>query len=90
MNPVPTATTFVFGILLVLMQIGMCIVYGLLVNLPAYNFADPTGQVNFSPIITIVLLFFMVVLGFGSLFAYLKKLVWSALGFNLLIVCLTI
>lgn len=79
------------------MQIGMCIVYGLLVNLPAYNFADPTGQVNFSPIITIVLLFFMVVLGndfnylgFGSLFAYLKKLVWSALGFNLLIVCLTI
>lgn len=29
-------------------------------------------------------------LGFGGLFAYIRKLVWSALGFNLLIVCLSI
>lgn len=29
-------------------------------------------------------------LGFGALFAYERKLVWSALGFNLLIVCLSI
>ena len=29
-------------------------------------------------------------LGFGLLFAYQRRLVWSAIGFNLLITCLTI
>ena len=29
-------------------------------------------------------------LGFGFLFAYIRRLVWSAIGFNLLIVCLTL
>lgn len=72
------------------MQIAICLLYAFLVWLPPYDFVDPIGPVDFTPIIITVLLFFMVVLGFGPLFAYLRKLVWSAIGFNLLIVCLTI
>jgi ABC-type bacteriocin/lantibiotic exporter with double-glycine peptidase domain len=33
---------------------------------------------------------FIAMVGFGLLFAYHRKLVWSALGFNAVIVCLTI
>lgn len=88
MNTAPATNTRVFGILLIVMQIAISLIYGFLVRLPPMEPAD-VGTANFSPIIITVILFFMVVLGFGSLFAYEKKLIWSALGFNLLIVCLT-
>lgn len=80
-----------FGILVILMQIAICLIYGFLVWLPPNEATTvQAGNVNFSPIIITIILFFMVVVGFGSLFAYLRKTVWSAVGFNLLIVCLTI
>lgn len=72
------------------MQIAIVLIYAFLVWVPPYEFNDPAGPVNFVPIVTTVLLFLMVVVGFGGLFAYIRKLVWSALGFNLLIVCLSI
>lgn len=83
---------------MILMQIGISLVYSFLVWVPPYDYTDPNGPVSFTPIVTTILLFFMVVvgnvicliIGFGSLFAYIRKLVWSALGFNLLIVCLSI
>jgi len=75
---------------MILMQIAICLIYAFLVWLPPYEYNDPAGPVDFAPIITTVLLFFMVVIGFGGLFSYLRKTVWSALGFNLLIVCLSI
>ena len=75
---------------MILMQIAIVLIYAFLVWVPSYDYSDPVGSVNFTPIVTTVLLFLMVVVGFGALFAYIKKLVWSALGFNLLIVCLSI
>lgn len=75
---------------MILMQIAICLIYSFLVWVPPYEFNDPNGPVTFVPIVTTVILFLMVVVGFGALFAYIRKLVWSALGFNLLIVCLSI
>lgn len=97
LNTAPATNTFVFGVLMVIMQVAVTLIYAFLVFLPNYEYTDPLGPVNFTPIITTLLLFLMVVvgngsliLGFGGLFAYIRKLVWSGLGFNLLIVCLSI
>lgn len=59
----PGKNTFVFGILVILMQIAICLLYAFLVWLPPYDFVDPVGPVDFTPIIITILLFFMVVLG---------------------------
>jgi uncharacterized protein YggT (Ycf19 family) len=48
---------------MILMQIAICLIYAFLVWLPPYEYNDPAGPVNFTPIITTVLLFFMVVIG---------------------------
>lgn len=48
---------------MILMQIAICLLYAFLVWLPPYDYTDPVGPVDFTPIVTTVLLFFMVVLG---------------------------
>ncbi len=48
---------------MILMQIAICLIYAFLVWLPPYEYNDPAGPVDFAPIITTVLLFFMVVIG---------------------------
>jgi len=90
MNKGPGTNTFIFGILTILMQIAICFIYGFLIWVPPYENTDPIGTVTFANITIIILTFFFVLLGFAALFSYHRKLVWSTLGFNLLIVCLTV
>lgn len=45
------------------MQIAICIVYGILIKLPAYESTDPVGPVNFTNITITILFFFFVLLG---------------------------
>lgn len=90
------ANTFVFGILLILTQIAICIVYGKLVNIPPLEPQDVQtpdvllGTPNVAPIILVTLVTFLVVVGFGALMSYTRKNVWSALGFHLVLICLTV
>lgn len=66
LNTAPGTNTFVFGILMILMQIAIVLIYAFLVWVPSYDYSDPVGSVNFTPIVTTVLLFLMVVVGNDS------------------------
>lgn len=83
--------TFIFGILLILTQIAVGLVYGFKFNV---LIIDETwlslNQVTFEPIALTVLTLFAALLGFPMLFAYHKKLIWTALSFNLFILALTL
>lgn len=63
LNTGPGTNTLVFGVLTILMQIAICIIYGILIKLPAYESTDPVGSVNFSNITITILFFFFVLLG---------------------------
>lgn len=62
-NTGPSTNTFVFGILTVIMQIAICIIYGILIKVPPYETSDPVGPVDFANITITVLFFFFVLLG---------------------------
>lgn len=97
--------TFIFGVLLIITQITFCLVYGFSVSLPTMpqaidlNFGNFTVDLSPSEIgqsssmAPVVLTSFTTLacfVGLSLLTAYNKKLVWSSLGMNLLISCLTI
>ena len=68
-----------FGILLILMQIAICLIYAFLVWLPPQQAAAVNaGNVTFSPIIITILLFFMVVV--GNDIYYISYRFWFSLG----------
>jgi hypothetical protein len=50
------------------MQIAICLIYSFLIKIPPYNPYQTIGDLSFTPIITIVLLFIMVVLGNDIIF----------------------
>lgn len=66
-NTGPGTNTFVFGILVILMQIAICIIYGILIWVPTFDYRNPLGPVAFTDILITVLFFFLVILG-NSLF----------------------
>lgn len=63
-------------------------------KVPGLEQADVVGglsiNVDITPIILTIVVSFVVIVGFGLLISYNRKNVWSALGFNLLIVSLTV
>lgn len=62
-----------FGILVILMQIAICLIYGFLVWLPPNEATTvQAGNVNFSPIIITIILFFMVVVGNGFYYIFYR------------------
>ena len=89
----------IFGNLLTAMQLIICFIYGFHVRIPI-SIADMTNESSDYSLIPMFVNFvlFMIVLlgkyqtnsGFGLLFAYERRLVWSSIGFTLLITCLTI
>lgn len=76
LNAGPSTNTFVFGVLTVLMQIAMCIIYGVLIKVPPYETADPVGPVDFANITITVLFFFFVLLGNDYLISRLRCSFW--------------
>lgn len=81
--------------MIIISQIAVGVLYGLLVKIPYRT--TVTDFTNFTPIFLTFATYFLIIvgtcnyiLGFGAIFAYERRLVWSAIGFNLLIVCLTV
>lgn len=77
--------TIVFGIMMVLSQIGFSIVYGV-------TFQINSSVINISSILTVIALAILVIggkknlnIGFGLIFSYMKRLVWSGIGFTFFI-----
>lgn len=81
--------------MIIISQIAIGVLYGILVKIP-YRTAT-TDFTNFTPIFLTFATYFLVIvgnwsyiLGFGAIFAYERRLIWSAIGFNLLIVCVSV
>lgn len=79
-----------FGILMLMLQTGVCLVYGFLGNIPP-------NVLNIQSVFITVMHGLLVIagtshcyVGFGLLFSYLKKLTWTGLGFTFLITALSI
>lgn len=61
-NTAPATATFVFGILLILMQLAIGLIYGFLVWLPPLETTQNVSP-SFSPIMITIILFLLVVVG---------------------------
>ncbi len=77
--------TFAFSIIMICCQAGMTVAYSL-------GFSVKTSLPNISSIINAVLLAILVVagiqqiyVGFGLVFSYIRRLVWSGVGFTFFI-----
>lgn len=89
----------IFGVLVVFQHILICLVYGFCIEEPFRFIVDRQEfPVNYSPVFSVLCSYFFVLLGkaihlyagFGLLFSYNKKLVFSGMGFTLLITLLSI
>lgn len=89
---------FLFGIMVAAQQIFMCFFYGFLIEIPPRTTSDITNYQNdFTPIALAFLTYMFVLVGtygynagFGLLFSYNRELLFSGMGFTLLITCLTV
>jgi hypothetical protein len=77
--------SFVFGIMMTFLQIGFSLIYGVLINVQLI-------QLNVASIVVTIGLAILVIagsteyiLGFGLLFGYTKRLIWSGIGFTFFI-----
>lgn len=82
--------SLVFGIIMVGLQIGLSLVYGFLINVQHV-------QLNISSVVVTIGLAILVIagnhqyiIGFGLLFGYTRKLLWSGIGFTFFITALCI
>ena len=83
--------TFAFGILMLATQIGVCLVYGFKFNIvPLDSIWRTYNEPTFEPISFTILNLLGALIGFPMLFAYNRKMIWTALKFNLFILGLTI
>lgn len=88
-----------FGVLVIITQIAVGLLLGFFANVPAVN--PQSGNMYVGSIMPLFLCFGMLMLviigiefnlieGFSLIFAYVRRLVFSSIGFNLLITCLSI
>ena len=77
-------------------QFVLALVYAFVLKTPSLNRVQvsyplsPTDYPGFSAIMMTIFVALIAIVGFGFFFAYIKKLIWSSIFFNLCICCLSI
>lgn len=72
-----------FGVSLIILNVGISAMYAILDSTPMYI-------LNINSVINAIFLIILAIVGFGLHLAFLKHLVWTSLGFSLLITAITL
>lgn len=78
----PTINARIFGVLMIFTQIVLAILHGIFIR-PVMQ--ATTGNLSNSSIYEPMIVSIMTVLGFGLIFSYNKRLLWSGLGYTFFI-----
>lgn len=72
-----------FGVSLIVLNVGVSVMYAMLDSTPMY-------VLNINSVINAIFIMLLAIIGFGLHLAFLKHLVWTSLGFSLLITAITL
>lgn len=81
---------FIFAAAMVFLQVAMSLVYGFLIQIQPVQFNAASVLVAIGLAILVIAGTFSLILGFGLIFGFTRKLVWSGIGFTFFITALCI
>lgn len=91
-NPIIRRNNLIFAILTVILHIIACFMYGFFIVVPSQltNGSFVPIFIVFAHGLLVVVGKFIINVGFGLLFSYIRRLLWTGMGFTLLITALSI